>query len=436
MKNVAPNADFAVVSSDGLPEGWTLKSPRPSLAPVFRATKKGGRPALLASGNGREDCVGHLWAPVRLQRGRTYVLRTRFRVSRGVSPQTNLLFCFYAQEPQFNNGIFRYKRLRGGWIEGEGRFLVSGKGEVSGQVRIYFRQSAAGKAWIDRIEMAECDPIPPRLVTFACTNGQTDLKGWARVLDAAAKAEADLALLPELMNGEAREPLRGPSARLMAQKAKQHRMYVAGGFYCYDRKRDRLLNTALLFDRQGRQAGRYTKNHPYSPEVLDLGVTAGTEVPVFRTDFGTVGVLICYDSWFTDVAELLALKGAEVILFPNAGYYRSLMPARSTDNCVRFVVSSLGSGHGIWDTTGTEVTDPNPPPTCHPNHPTTYRNVRRRKIGKIEMLVATLDLSQSPSPHNWGGPMLSAPGGRRNRREQSRLLYEHIQREIERWWEE
>jgi len=357
-------------------------------------------------------------------------------MSRGLDPNRNLLFCFFAQDPQFNNGIFRFRRLGEGWVEGEGRFVVSGRGRLEGEVRIYFRQSAGGKVRIDEIAMQECEPIPPRLVTFACTNGKAELPQWARVLDAAAKAGADLVLLPEIMNGEEREPLRGPSARLMAEKARQHGMYVCGGFYYYERKTDQLFNTALLFDRKGRQVGKYFKNHPYTPEILDSGVTAGTEVPVFRTDFGTVGIIICYDSWFTDVTELLALKGAEVILFPNAGYYRSLMPARSADNCVRFVVSSLGSGHGIWDTTGTEVTDPNPPPTCHPNHPKTYRKVRSRNVGNIEMLIATLDLSESPSPHNWGGPVLSAPGGRRNRREQRRLLYEEIQNEVERWWEE
>ena len=49
------------------------------------------------------------------------------------------------------------------------------------------------------------------------------------------------------------------------------------------------------------------------------------------------------------------------------------------------------------------------------------------------MLITTLDLSQSPSPHNGGGPMLSAPGGRRSRRDQTQLFYEEIQCEVERW---
>jgi predicted amidohydrolase len=202
----------------------------------------------------------------------------------------------------------------------------------------------------------------------------------------------------------------------------EHGMYVAGGFMCYDKRTDVLANVALLFDRRGRRIGRYDKVHPYSPEVLYQGVTPGNDVPVFKTPLGKIGFMICYDSWFTDVAEVLALKGAEIILFPNAGYYRDLMPARAADNGVRIVASSLGSGNGIWDTTGTEVTQTEPSATCHPGCPPAHSEVRKRKIGKIEMLVATLDLAVSPSPHNWGGPMMSAPGGRRNRRDQLGLL--------------
>jgi predicted amidohydrolase len=224
---------------------------------------------------------------------------------------------------------------------------------------------------------------------------------------------------------------------MMARKARQHRMYVVGGIYRQDSKRGLIYNTALLFDRQGHLAGHYDKIHPFTHEFWGKGsVTPGRAAPVFRTDFGTVGIMICYDSWFTDVAELLALKGAEIILFPNAGYYVSLMPARSADNGVRLVVSSLSSPLGIWDTAGRDIMRPRRDPTTCANCPpsATARDIRHLKVGKVKIMLATLDLSQSPSPHNWGGPMLSAPGGRRNRREQTYFLYDEIRRETERWW--
>ena len=159
-------------------------------------------------------------------------------------------------------------------------------------------------------------------------------------------------------------------------------------------KEDRLYNTAVIFDRQGRLLGTYDKHHPYSPEINDEGITPGTAVPVFRTDFGKVGVMICYDSWFPDVAQLLSLKGAEIILFPNVGYYRSLMPARAADNGVRIVASSHGSGNGVWDTAGRSVVQPlDADPTVLPiQQRPTFKDVSQTKVGKTELLVVSLDL--------------------------------------------
>lgn len=385
---------------------------------------------LRASGNGREDCVGHLVCPVTLQGGRTYLMRVRLSVSRGVDPHRSLLFSVYAKD--FNHGVFRFSGSRDQALRGESRFLVPGSGPVEAEVRLTFRASARGSAWVESVSLRECEPVPPRLVRVACTQGEGSLEEWAAVLEAVGGEGVDLALLPEMMNGSTWESMSGPSTRLMSEAAKRHRMYVAGGIYFHHRRSDTLLNRAPLYDRAGRLVGVYDKVHPYSPEILEHGVTAGTGVPVFRTDFGTVGILICYDSWFTDVAELLALRGAEIVLFPNAGYYRSLMPARAADNRVRFVTSSLGSPLGMWDTAGRDVQAPDADPTCSANAEDTFLDPRETTVGRIRVLSATFDLSRSPSPHNWGGPMLSAPGGRRNRRDQLRLLYQDLEEEVER----
>jgi predicted amidohydrolase len=190
-----------------------------------------------------------------------------------------------------------------------------------------------------------------------------------------------------------------------------------------------LWNRVPLFDRAGRLTGYYDKIHPYTPEITNDGITAGARAPVFPTDFGTVGILICYDSWFTDVAELLALRGAELILFPNADYYRSLMPARAADNGVRLAVSSLYGTPGLWDTAGRDVQSPDLDPSCYAKEGGTFSDVRETMVGKIRLLSATFDLSRAPSPHNWGGPLLSAPGGRKNRRDQRHPLYREIEEE-------
>ena len=137
------------------------------------------------------------------------------------------------------------------------------------------------------------------------------------------------------------------------------------------------------------------------------------------------------------MAELLALKGAEIILFPSMGYFRSLMPARAADNGVRMVASCGRNPCGIWDSAGRDVLTPDADSTCCANDAprSAFDRVSVRQVGAVKLLSARLDLAHTPSPANWGGPMRSAPGGRRNRREQPRPLYRDIENEVNRWWE-
>ncbi len=433
--NLIPNGEFQKGEMGGLPDGWTLKAARPVLAPVFELVEVDGERLLMGSGGGNPDCAGYLRTGVPVALGKTYRFRTRFRVSDDLNPHESLLFqCF---GPGARNGIFDFRRRENGWIEGDVKIHYPGQGDAEAEVRLLFRLSAHGKVWVKSVSLEETEPVEPRWVKVACTRGKTNLDDCRAVLDAAGKAGVDLVLLPEYMHGGFHpEGVPGPSSELMSQKAKEHRMYVAGGIVREDARNDRIYNTALLYDRQGKLVGTYDKLHPYSPEINEQGITPGTRVPVFDTELGKLAFIICYDSWFTDVVELLSLKGAELILFPNAGYYRSLMPARAADNGVRIVASSWNSGYGVWDTVGREVLAPDADPTQKPVVGETFKDVVQTEVGRIGLLMATLDLNSSPSPAYNGGTMYSAPGGRRNRREQKVYLEEVILRERARWWVE
>lgn len=441
-ENLIPNGGFQSGEIGSLPDGWELVCPCPEVAPAFELCRVNGRKMLSAHGNGNENCIGYLRAKVVLSGEQTYRMNVRFGMQEGIDPNQNLLFACYCEnacKDPFNDGIFEFTRTSQG-VEGENRFFIPGQGSFDGEIRIYFRFSANGKAWIESIGLEKCDPIPLRKVTAACTKGCVSLESWGKVLDFVGEKQTDIVLLPETFYCEftqtpmqkSIENYEGPSCSLMSAKAREYGMYVAGTFYYRDEMDGAIYNNAVLYDRSGRLIGNYYKNHPFSPE-LDKGVSPGTDIPVFHTDFGCVGIMICYDSWFTDVAELLALKGAEIILFPNAGYYPSLMPARAADNGVRIVASSSDCRYGIWDTTGADVLAPDTDPYRFSNCEDTFDHIVRGTVDDIEILIATLDLSRSPSPHNWGGPMKSAPGGRRNRREQKRLLLDQIEAETERW---
>jgi predicted amidohydrolase len=161
-----------------------------------------------------------------------------------------------------------------------------------------------------------------------------------------------------------------------------------------------------------------------------MGVTPGVNLPVFKTDFGNVGIMTCYDSWFPETARLLAYKGAELILLPNAGYDMELMPARAADNGVCVAVSSENCPAGIWDSGGARAGEKAPDPTRYAS--TSIKSVEQDD--SYHLLMATLDLSKRWSPHCWGGPMLSAPGGRRLRQTRIVPLEDEIAREAKRWW--
>ena len=307
--NLVLNGNFLNGSSTNLPEGWTAVCPNPAIAPEFRAeVAPDGRHCLEALGTGRSECFGYVCHKVHMEGGKTYRFRVQLRAEGLADLNRHLVHEVFGS---FNDGIFRYQK-RDAVVIGEGRFLGPKKAEDA-EVRLYFRFSPTGKVWWERVSLQECGPIAPRFVKVACSLGGGDLAHWEKWLDRAGEKWVDLALLPEMFNGKSpkqAEALNGPSGLLLAQKAKQWRMYVAASFY--EKRADLVLNTAPLFDRDGKLVGSYSKNEVYDPEE-DEGVSPGTELPVFDADFGKVGIMICYDSWFPEVTRLLAYRGAELV---------------------------------------------------------------------------------------------------------------------------
>jgi predicted amidohydrolase len=113
----------------------------------------------------------------------------------------------------------------------------------------------------------------------------------------------------------------------VAAKAKQWNMYV---ILC-GVLRDREINEAIVFDRQGRELGRYIKMATTYPEQV-----AGTETPVFETDFGRIAVRICADNWMVQQDRCYSIKGADIVFFSTQDWgpdaiYRNL---RAISRCM------------------------------------------------------------------------------------------------------
>lgn len=83
-------------------------------------------------------------------------------------------------------------------------------------------------------------------------------------------------------------------------------------------KGGKVYNAGVVFDRNGTQIGEYLKAHPTIGEI-ESGVTPGTLYPpVFQTDFGKIGIQICYDIYWNDGWKSLKDQGAEIVFWPSA----------------------------------------------------------------------------------------------------------------------
>jgi len=98
--------------------------------------------------------------------------------------------------------------------------------------------------------------------------------------------------------------------------AREHSMSVIlpGGFV----HEGKLRNAALVIDPEGEVCGWYFKTHLTYGERTETGIVPGDELPVFDLPFGRIGILICHDMSYLEVARCLSLKGAEILFWPSA----------------------------------------------------------------------------------------------------------------------
>lgn len=118
----------------------------------------------------------------------------------------------------------------------------------------------------------------------------------------------------ELMKSVA-EPIDGFSVRKMRELAKELKVHLLAPIIM-SVGTGIAANVALLIDDEGELIGQYSKTHLVGNEQMHL--KKGSDFPVFRTKYGTVGIVICYDICFPETTRILAAKGADLILCPSA----------------------------------------------------------------------------------------------------------------------
>ncbi|QKK02448.1 MAG: carbon-nitrogen hydrolase [Pseudomonadota bacterium] len=148
----------------------------------------------------------------------------------------------------------------------------------------------------------------------------------------AADLGAALVVLPELHASEyfckvqdpglfdLAEPLDGPTARMLSHCASRHQLVVVGSIF-EQRAPGLAHNTAVVFERDGQRAGLYRKMHiPDDPGYNEKFYFApgDTGFTPIDTSVGRLGVLVCWDQWYPEAARLMALAGADILVYPTA----------------------------------------------------------------------------------------------------------------------
>lgn len=181
----------------------------------------------------------------------------------------------------------------------------------------------------------------------------------ANIADVAARG-AELVVLQELHNSlyfcqtentalfDLAEPIPGPSTEFYGTLARQHGIILVTSLF--ERRAAGLYhNTAVVFEKDGSIAGKYRKMHiPDDPAYYekfyftpgDLGFR-----PI-RTSVGCLGVQVCWDQWYPEGARLMALAGAEILIYPTAiGYESSDTPEEQERQ--REAWTTVQRGHAV-----------------------------------------------------------------------------------------
>jgi predicted amidohydrolase len=150
-----------------------------------------------------------------------------------------------------------------------------------------------------------------------------NIAGWC---ERAATEKAELVLFPELIvhghctpnTWELAEPVPdGPSTKRLAQLAKKYRMFLAVGLS--EKERDIVYNTVAVVGPDG-YVGKQRKLHMSRDETFLY--KGGKDINVIDIGKCKIGIVICYDNQFPEIARVLALRDADVILMPHAGRFK------------------------------------------------------------------------------------------------------------------
>ena len=369
--------------------GWETAAPRAEIRPSFDYKPNGGRDgrgAWIISADAREGLDGFWIRSFPVQGGQYYRFQAFRRVHRVATPRQSAVVRLLWQDaqgkpvPRDEPAVTEF--LKGfpamaeaeypmdkdvdarGWTEVSDLYRAP-RNATRAVLELRLQWAPRGRIEWSAISLTESATPPARRVRLATVHfrpqgGKTpagNCRLFAPLIATAAQQHADLVVLPETLTSygtgrslvECAEPVPGPSTDYFGELARRYNLYLVAGLV--EREHHLVYNTAVLLGPDGVLVGKYRKVCLPRDEVA-AGVAPGHDYPVFDTRFGKLGMMICYDGFFPEVARELSNRGAEVIAWPVWGCNPKLASARACENHVYLVSSTYEDITRNWMISG------------------------------------------------------------------------------------
>lgn len=380
----AASEDGAPISAD-----WSFWSPRAEASPEHVKKADGGKDGrgglVIKTGEG-EQWIGCWSRTLPVAGGQHYQFDAWRKFTAVAHPRRSVVVrvswrdekggVVFWEEPAkagYNKGTApraepEYPQDIGGDEKGWGRFsdvLRAPMGARQAIIELYLQWVPNAEVEWGEVTLAPIPAPAPRTVRLATVHFQPregklpeeKPKLFAPLIAEAAAQKADIVVLPETLTyyGTGKtmeacaESIPGPSTAYFGELARKHDLYIVAGLV--EREGKVLYNVAVLIGPDGGVVGKYRKVSLPRGEIT-AGLTPGHEYPVFETRFGKVGMMVCYDGFFPEVARELSNRGAEVIAWPVWGCNPLLARARACENHVYVVSSTYSDAAADWMISG------------------------------------------------------------------------------------
>ena len=367
------------------PEGWTTAAPREEIRPRFEFKPKGGPDhagSFIIQSDAREGLSGCWTKTFPVKGGQSYRFFALHKVTHVAVPRRSVVARVIWQddlgkpvlrdapeahsfepdkaprtEPEFPTDK---ETDAHGWTEVSDTYRAPMKA-THAAIELHLRWAPRGAVEWGGVSFAETAAPAPRIARLAtvlfqphgCKTAADSCRLFAPLIAEAGRQKADLVVLGETLTyagtglpmADVAEPIPGPSTEYFGALAKQHNLYIVAGLV--ERAGDLVYNTAALIGPDGQLVGKYRKAAITNHEV-ESGIQPGHEYPVFETRFGRVGLMVCFDGFFPEVARQLSNRGAEVIAWPVWGCNPLLAAARACENHVYLVSSTYENPDRHW----------------------------------------------------------------------------------------